>query len=209
MSLISKAGEAKVSERIRDVEKRTAGEVVVVIAPASDDHAAVRAAWAGTLTAITATLVYLRAPELSGLWILCSQPILGVLLFFVLGRPTFLRRLVPRSALEAAVAGRAKQIFVERGLTETVDRSGILLFLSEAEHSVHLLADKGIHARVQVDGWNAIVERLLIAIRDGRAEQGLLAAISELGERLAEHFPRRADDRNELSNQVVRLDAPE
>jgi uncharacterized membrane protein len=39
-------------------------------------------------------------------------------------------------------------------------------------------------------------------LREGRALEAVLAGIAEAGRVLAEHFPRRPDDRNELSDHV-------
>jgi uncharacterized membrane protein len=39
-------------------------------------------------------------------------------------------------------------------------------------------------------------------LREGRALPAVTAGVAEVGRVLARHFPRRPDDRNELSDQV-------
>ena len=49
------------------------------------------------------------------------------------------------------------------------------------------------------------MDRLIGEVRVGRLADGLIAAVEDAGEVLAEHFPPRAGDRDELANDVVIL----
>ena len=49
------------------------------------------------------------------------------------------------------------------------------------------------------------MDRLIAEIRAGRLADGLIAAIESTGAVLAEHFPLRVGDRDELSDDVVLL----
>jgi putative membrane protein len=104
------------------------------------------------------------------------------------------------------VLERAMRAFVEQGVTETRDRSGVLIFLSEAEHQVVILADKGINDRVEPSRWQTDVDGIVLAIKEGRAGAGVIAAVDRIGGLLAEAFPPRADDTNELSDAVRVVD---
>ena len=53
------------------------------------------------------------------------------------------------------------------------------------------------------DAWEVYVNRLRGALKDGRGHEELLAVLRDVGAILAEKFPPRADDTNELSNEVV------
>jgi putative membrane protein len=115
------------------------------------------------------------------------------------------RRLVSSQAQRAAVLARAEQSFLEQGVTETRDRSGVLLFLSEAERRVELLADRGIHERVGTEDWQMLVNDVVKAIREGRPGAGIAGAVDAIGARLAQHFPPRSDDVNELADEPRRV----
>ncbi|MCH2109570.1 MAG: hypothetical protein MK135_09580, partial [Polyangiaceae bacterium] len=93
----------------------------------------------------------------------------------------------------------------ELGVTETRDRSGILLFLSELEGRVVLLADKGIHDRVEEDEWSQDVDRLVDAIKKGKPGAGTIECVQRLGSLLASSFPPREDDENELADGVRQI----
>ena len=46
---------------------------------------------------------------------------------------------------------------------------------------------------------------LVTAVRDGRAGDGMVAAVTAIGAILAEHFPKTADNPNELPDRVIEL----
>lgn len=103
---------------------------------------------------------------------------------------------------ERAVRRRAEREFVRLGIARTAARTGVLIMLSIAERRAIVLADRGIDEKVERGTWEALVARLAAALREGRAGEGLEAAVREAGEVLAKHFPRRPDDVNELPDEV-------
>jgi putative membrane protein len=114
------------------------------------------------------------------------------------------RLLISKRAAEQAVEVRAFAVFAGRGLHRTRERTGLLILLSELERRVVILGDSGIHAVVGEGGWRVHVDRIVQAIHDGRAGQGVLETLEVLEPVLAERAPRSADDTNELENRVVR-----
>jgi putative membrane protein len=206
MALFSNQAEAKrVADRVAAAERGTAGEIVVAVARRSADYGRERALACLLLTLLAALMGYHFLPQVEELWLLCAQAPLAALLWWLSGASPCLRTLVPRAVRRAAVRARAQQLFVELGVTETEQRSGVLLFLSEREHGVELLADRGIHERVDAELWPALVQAVAAAVRDGQAADGLCEAVDAIGEALAEHFPPRPGDRNELPDAVARL----
>lgn len=203
MALLSPEDRARVEATVSQAEQGTAGEVVVVVVPRCDDYAVWRGMAAFALAVLGGALLYEFAWFVPGIWAFLVQIPLFVAAFWGLGFGAPTRWLVPGRVRAACVSDRAKQIFVERGLTETRERSGVLFLLAELEHRVEILADAGIHERVGVPGWQGHVDRVVRAIHEGRAADGLCAAIEAVGKELAEAFPRREGDVNELPNAVV------
>ena len=46
---------------------------------------------------------------------------------------------------------------------------------------------------------------MLVHIKEGRIADGMIAAVEQVGEVLAEHFPRAEDDQNELPDRLIEL----
>ena len=95
------------------------------------------------------------------------------------------------------------QLFAERGVYDTRDRSGLLIVIAELERRVVILGDTGIHAHIGEGGWDEHVRAIVEGVRRGRGADAVVSVVRVLGEVLATHFPRRADDVDELSNAVV------
>ena len=55
------------------------------------------------------------------------------------------------------------------------------------------------------DVWDAAVNLLVRAVRDGRPADGFVAAIEHCAAVLAAHFPPGAINRDELPNTIVEL----
>jgi uncharacterized membrane protein len=68
-----------------------------------------------------------------------------------------------------------------------------------------LLADSGIHEKVEEGKWEEITRRLAGEIRRGRPGPAMVEAIRACGELLERHKVEiQTDDRNELSDELRR-----
>jgi putative membrane protein len=114
-------------------------------------------------------------------------------------------RLVPAALKNRHARRLAREQFHALRLHETKAGTGILIFVSIAERYVEILADHGIHARVPDGTWANIVADFTAKVRAGRIVDGFISAIAACSAQLAEHFPRVADDRDELSDAVVEV----
>ncbi|HEX9731643.1 MAG TPA: hypothetical protein VGG06_06600 [Thermoanaerobaculia bacterium] len=189
-------------------ERRTAGEIVVVAARRVDDHDEARYR-AATFGALAAALAAGLAHWLGGFWV--AAGVLWITLPTVAGAaagyvaaalvPALARRLIDADALERRVRLRAEAAFLEEEVFATRDRTGILVFLALFEHRAVILADAGIHARVEAGVWDRVVADLVAGLRAGRTAAALVAAVERCGEILERHgVERRPDDVNELAD---------
>ena len=97
----------------------------------------------------------------------------------------------------------AEKAFVRLGMTQTVQRNGVLFFVVPSRRKFVVLGDQGIHEKVGQDFWNHIALVLSEKFHDGDFTGGLVAGIHAVGEQLAAHFPHEVErDRNELSNEI-------
>lgn len=205
--MFSDTQNTRIAELVRGVEARTSGEVAVVWTPRSGDYALHRGLWSLALAALGVAEVAHQQVALSALWLPGLTVVLALVLYFLLGFGPLLRRLVPDALQAECVHRRAQGAFLDFGVTETAAASGVLLFLSELEHRVEILADRGIAARVTPSVWQTVVDELILALRAGQAAAGVERALSRIGDLLEKEFPRQAGDVNELSD-APRRQAP-
>lgn len=95
-----------------------------------------------------------------------------------------------------------ERVFERLGMTKTKDRNGVLIVLAAEEQQFVILGDEGIHAKVGDEFWHHVAQEMTDHFRHGRFTEGIVAAVSEAGERLAKHFPYHRADVDELSNEV-------
>ena len=97
---------------------------------------------------------------------------------------------------------RAVMMFGKLRMWDTEYNNGVLIYLLLADHAIELVADRGLNQHVSVAEWQAMVEHLGAAIRNGRYEDGLTQALEEVSAVLVQHFPLTEGEsrRNELPN---------
>lgn len=200
--MLTEHDKTKIAAEVALAEQGTAGEVVVVLTKRSADYAWHRSVAAVVLTTVGVWELLNLIPAEHHAFVLLAQVPLFFLLFALFGTPPLLRLIASRQLRQQMVIERAARAFIEEGVTETRDRSGVLIFLSETERQVTIMADKGINDRVAPSEWQSDVEGLVAAIRQGRAGDGVIAVVTRVGDLLASAFPPRADDTNELPDAV-------
>ena len=202
MTLINEQQQTKVQQAIELAESNTDAELVTVLAHQSDDYYFIPTMWAA-LVALVTPAVLLQ----SNLW-LTQTDMLWVQLFTFIGFALVFRwqpvkmALVPKGVKHARASLVAKAQFLAQGLHHTQGETGVLIFVSEAEHYAEILADRGINNLVDNDAWSNILDGLLVQIKAGNTEEGLIQAIGTCGELLAEKVPATHSN-NELPNHLV------
>lgn len=193
----------RIEEAVRAAETRTRGEFVTVIARASDEYLHITLLWAALIAMLVPAALAPFAPLRAYSYEI--QLAVFVTLALVLRLAPLKMRLVPERLQRVRAQRLAQEQFYARGLHRTAEGTGILLFVSVAEHYVAVLADEGIHQRVAPGEWDSVIAAFVREVRAGRIAEGFVAAISACGDRLAHHFPRRPQDTNQLPDRIIEL----
>ena len=189
-----------IEDTVAQVEKITSGEVKVVVVDQSDAYPASYLR-CGILFALLS--VFLPLPLTHAHSLLYFQTplfFLGVIICFI---PSIKSLFVSKHQSKEEVAQRALQAFFENRLHTTQERTGILIFVSVMERQVEILADTGIHEKVEKDTWDKIMMTLIGNIKKKNLTHGIMEAVSECGKILANHFPPNGSHTNEISNRPV------
>lgn len=205
MAFLTDADRERIADAIRQAEARTSGEILTVIAPASDDDRFLPLLLAAGIAFVLPGIAWLLAPSWEFPLLYGLQLGVFVLLLLVLSWRPVAARLVPDAVKEARARRLAQEQFYLQGLHRTREATGLLLFVSVAERYVEILADYGIDSKVGPDAWAAIVADFTRTVREGRVADGFVTAVGECGDLLARHFPRQPDDKDELPNRLIEL----
>ena len=197
-------GKERISAAIREVERTTAGEVAVMVVDESDSYPEGRmlvGIASGGLVAL-AVGEYFFADSLWHFALLAALtiPIFGWLAGYCMPLKRFF---IADARLAAQVEKRALAAFYEKGLYKTRDASGVLFFISLFERRVWVLADKGIYEKISQETLAEHAKVVAAAVKSGQAAAVLCEQIRAVGLVLTEHFPIKAGDTNELTDEVM------
>lgn len=84
----------------------------------------------------------------------------------------------------------------------TRGETGVLIFVSEAEHYVEIIADRGISRLVEDREWKAMVDAFIANLKAGNTQQGFVDCIEQCGALLKQHIPATLE-KDELPNHLV------
>ncbi len=224
VAYLDDTGRTLVSEAVTAAESGTSGEIVTVLADRSDGYTDVALLWA-VGAAFTAMSVFAALPEpfldtwdwALGGW--GHQWTTGELASMVigLGLLTFVAVmlvqqwepikfiLIPGPTKTIRVHSQAVRQFKVGADRRTTGRTGVMIYLSMREHRADIVADESIAAKVPAEVWGEAMGDMLAEIRKGRIAEGLAAGIRDVGFVLSEHFPRGADDVNELPDRLIEV----
>jgi uncharacterized membrane protein len=98
---------------------------------------------------------------------------------------------------------RARAVFTALGMHRTAGRNDVLIYVSIEDRKLAVVGDVGVDARVSSTLWTRLCGELAAQLRSGRAAEGLVAAVRDVGEALRRWFPRAPSDRNELQDDIT------
>lgn len=101
---------------------------------------------------------------------------------------------------------RALQVFSQLRVWDTEHNTGVLIYLLLADRDVEIVADRGIHAQVGEQAWQAICRQMETRFRAGEFEPGVLEGVQAISALLRQHFPADGNDNpNELADAPIVL----
>lgn len=203
-SCLSKDEAERISAAIEAAEKKTSGEIFVVVAAHADDYRLVPVLWAA-LAALILVWPLAHFTPLATTSLLLVQAAIFLAWSMALSPDTIRFRVVPGPLAEAAVEKAAREQFLGHGVHLTSARTGVLIYAALAEHRVEIVADDGIAAKVEQAEWDAIADTVVAAAKAKNLADGIVKAVERSGTLLAQHFPPARNDRDELPNRVVEL----
>ena len=193
----------RIEKAVVAAEQQTSGEIVPMVVDSSYDYPRAELIGGGTLGLASGLLISWAFGGESIWWFL--PVFVGAFFLFqqlIRNWPALKRRLIHPDELTAEVREKALVCFLEQGLHETRDKTGILILISLFEHRVQVLADSGINAVVPKQAWDEVVAIVTNGLKTGATCDAVCRAVARCGELLQEHFPRKQDDTDELRNFI-------
>lgn len=217
----------RITDAIAAAEATTSGEIFCVLARQVSSYRDVSLGWAAAAALILPLGLIpfgfdpgwiaglgegWQAAHLSSTDVIVGQSLAayalvqaGVFLavFLVTSIPGVGRFLTPQSIRRARVRRAAMEQFLAHGLHVTEARTGVLIFAALFDHQVEVIADEGIHGRVDQAVWADAAAALARGLKAGDPAAGFETAIGLCGRVLAEQFPPGTRNPNEIEDRLV------
>lgn len=202
MSLLNKQQLDQLASAVSKVEDKTDAELVTVLARASDSYLYIPTLWAALIALLTPGVL-----SFSPLWLGWFELIIvqasvfsGLALLFRI--PALRYRLVPAKVKKSRAEMTARRMFLEQGLHHTKGETGILIFVSEAEHYVEILVDRGISEKIDNQVWQNIINDFTAEVKAGAVLKGFETCIASVADVVSEVAPA-TEEKNELPDRLV------
>ncbi len=100
---------------------------------------------------------------------------------------------------------RAIDLFSQLRVWDTQHNTGVLIYLLLADRAVEIVADRGIHAKVDSQEWSKVCRQMEAAFRQSNFEGGVVSGVQAVTQHLVKHFPADGQNGNELPDKPVVL----
>ncbi len=206
MSFLTSQEKQTIRKAIAEVESETTGEIVTVLANQSDSYLYIPTLWAALIALAIPGFSFLFDAPFSSTFTYQIQ-----VMTFLTASVTFQIQgvkmlLIPKRIKHYRASMVAREQFIVQGLHTTQNRTGILIFVSKAEHYVEIIADKGIHEKIEPHFWQDVIDEFSQLVQQNRTCDGFIAAISHCKKTLQTHFPiENQHNPDELPNHLIEI----
>lgn len=189
-----------IAAAIREIEKQTNAEMVVVVRGRSGNYRHADYLFGAIVALIGLVFVLFSPIEFHTYWIPFDVTVLFIAGAWVSSRGNWIRRSFTTKKFRANAARMgASAMFYEAGIANTSAENGMLVYLSLLERRLEVIADRGILKAVPPLKWNQCVFELH-QIGKQATPQKFIDGLSMTGKLLAEHLPATGENPNELAD---------
>lgn len=224
--MLSKADHERIAEAVAKAEKATSGEILCVLQHKVSEYREIPLAWAAFAALVIPALLaaFGVAPWLNsedgGDWVAANAVSLPAALNGAIAGYA-LAQMVIFAVVAAALAAitplklaltpsTLKRRRVKRAALHHLaachllgDGGCVVIFASEQERMVTVVADEALHLKAGDAAWDGAVAAVLASMKAKDPTSGFVAAIELCGGYLAEHFPAAGAQHNGLSDRLL------
>jgi len=224
MQLLSQEDHDLVTAAVTAAERSSDGEIVTIVAARSDAYHDVALHYAVLAMLLVpaglafvpqawidwaATLVLGWNAELTReavmLYLFAKLAAAFLIVRLILAYQPLRMALTPGITKSRRVHRRAIETFRTGCELKTRGRTGVLLYVSLAEHRAEIVADKAIADQVNAEVWGEAMAALVDELKAGRPGRGMAVAVEKIGAVLAPILPPTGNNPNELPDRLVEL----
>lgn len=191
----------QIIKKIQQLESKTSVEFIPALAKRSSTYPEYRI---GLILSLMLTIALAQSP-LPIEWVLPQCLIAGGIATLMTQWPWLFKKFISPKSMRKAVIEKAHITFLKHELFATQKRTAVLIFISEFEKAVFILADKGLKEIIPDETWATLGAKLAKDLSKQSADETFLDALDEIGKKLTPHFPPLPGCPNELPNDLIKI----
>ena len=199
------AGRARIAAAVAEAESKTNAEIRLVLAQCSSHYGLFALIYPALAALIAGGIASAIRPEIAGWMLFAGQAIVFAVIAAALQWQPLRLALVPLTVKREAAWRHARLHYASIGLKQPHIKSAVLLFCSEAERSVEILADDAIAELLPPSVWEPVVQAFKVQFAAGKVADAFVGAAGACATILAPNFPPVAGQPNEISDDLVEL----
>jgi len=184
VKLLTSKDKQLISEATQKAEAKTNAHIVTVILPASDTYSHYVMLCGFVLASLID--IYLWNAKIITQFpiLLCIQLLTAVLFPLIPGMKSLTLKLLPKKIYQhrAAQMAAEKRLSASKGVNSS--KPVLLIFISMAEHYIHIFPNSVIRDKVPDKNWEHMVHQLINSIRSNNLVGGCVQAIEQSSELL-------------------------
>jgi uncharacterized membrane protein len=114
-----------------------------------------------------------------------------------------IRVFLQRGQFEEDALERAQRKFLQLGMEKTQERNGVLIFVAPRAQKFAVIGDERVHQKCGERFWQELIDKMRAHFQREDFTEALLEAIESTGQLLARYFPKTAESKNELPDDVI------
>jgi len=119
------------------------------------------------------------------------------------GTSSEIRIYVDRRDLEDDPVSAGQREFIRLGMDKTRERNAVLIYVAPRAQEFAVIGDEEVHRRCGAELWQQVADKMSEHFGQGQFSDAIIEAIGYLAGVLAQHFPRRWRNPNELPDDVI------
>lgn len=221
--MFSEDDRKRINAAVAAAEKKTAAEIVPVVAGSSgryDRAEDICGLWLGLMLMVAVWILLPSPVREPGSWggldliwypvCLIAAVVVGFVGGVVLANlvPPFRRIFTPAQQMRDEVSLRSRQTFFDHRVHHTAGSGGVLLYVSLFEHQASVVADQKVVDILGQERIDELCRNFTARFKNSEASivDALCETAGEIGDLLAEPYPAAADDVNELPDALVTIE---
>jgi putative membrane protein len=199
------AGRLRITAAVAEAETRTSVEILLVLAHSSSHYGAFALIYPGLLALVAGGIASAVRPDQPAWMLFVGQALVFLVSVAILQYPPLRQALVPPAIKRKAAWRHARLHYASIGLKHPHIKSAVLIFCSEAERSVEILADDAISEILPSTVWVPVVHNFKAQFAQDKVADAFVEAAGACATILAPIFPPVVAQPNEIADDLVEL----